>query len=141
MTNIPERVRQQLDSTYERLDKKVVGAALSCLGIDAPAAFVEFYECYEGPFWSEDVPYELLDLVSETRNILEYTMLCRQQHNFPPKYLVLSELSANAALILDTESSKVFEVDFEGGDQMLLEGDLPERWTTFEAFLTEYFCG
>ncbi|WP_342568240.1 hypothetical protein MKY09_12010 [Psychrobacillus sp. FSL K6-4046] len=54
------------------------------------------------PFWEEDVPFELLDIADEENNIESYTLLSRKEHGFPKQYLVLSEMSVNSVLVLDT---------------------------------------
>ncbi len=59
--------------------------------------------------------------------------------DFLKKYLVLSEMSANAILVLDSVTDKVYSVNFEGGDELLLSGELEETWPTFYEFLKEYF--
>lgn len=48
-------------------------------------------------------------------------------------------MSANAVLVLDTVSDKVYIVNFEGGDNLLLKGELKETWSTFFEFLKDYF--
>lgn len=50
-------------------------------------------------FWDEHVPYELLDIIDEENNIEYYTIIARKEHGFPNKYLVLTEMTANAALV------------------------------------------
>nr|WP_240634812.1 hypothetical protein [Bacillus cereus] len=66
-------------------------------------------------------------------------MIARKEHGFPNKYLVLTEMTANAALVLDSVTDKVYSVNFEGGDALLLNGELKESWPTFYMFLKEYF--
>lgn len=53
--------------------------------------------------------------------------------------LVLSEMSANAVLVLDTVTDKVYIVNFEGGDELLFKGELKETWSSFFDFLKAYF--
>lgn len=36
-------------------------------------------------------------------------------------------MSANAELVLDTVTDKVYTVNFEGGDELLLKGELKEN--------------
>jgi antitoxin component of RelBE/YafQ-DinJ toxin-antitoxin module len=113
--------------------------ALMRLGVDVSDTFREFYNQYAGPFWEEHVPFELLDLAEEENNIESYTLISRKEHGFPKQYLVLSEMSSNAVLVLDTVTDKVFIVNFEGGDELLLKGELEETWSTFFEFLKAYF--
>ena len=51
--------------------------------------------------------------------------------------MVLSEMSANAVLVLDTVTDNI--VNFEGGDELLLRGELKETWSSFFDFLKAYF--
>ena len=48
-------------------------------------------------------------------------------------------MAANEVLILDTESDKVYRVDFEGGENKLKMNELKETWSSFLDFLKEYF--
>ena len=140
MSNLPDRLDEVLgEKIYKREDSNLVKEALIRLGVDASDTFQEFYNQYAGPFWEEHVPFELLDIVDEANNIELYTLISRKEHCFPKQYLVLSELSANAVLVLDTVTDKVYIVNFEGGDELLLKGKLKETWSTFFGFLKAYF--
>lgn len=101
--------------------------------------FQEFYTQYAGSFWEEHVPFELLDIADEENNIESYTLISKKEHGFQKQYLVLSEMSANAVLVLDTVTDKVYIVNFEGGDELLLKGELKETWSSFFDFLKAYF--
>nr|WP_231503976.1 SMI1/KNR4 family protein [Bacillus sp. UNC437CL72CviS29] len=137
---LPNKLNQVLEEDiYKRKDKKKVKEALISLGVEVSDVFSGFYDRYAGPFWEEHVPYELLDIVDEENNIQSNTMIARNEHGFPKKYLVLSEMSANAVLILDSVTDRVYSVHFEGGDELLLSGELKETWSTFYVFLKEYF--
>ncbi|RAS72845.1 SMI1/KNR4 family protein [Priestia endophytica] len=124
---------------YKRRNKSKVNTVLANLDVEVSNSFSEFYNTYEGPFWEEHVPYELLDMVEEDRNIQFYTDILRKVHKFPKNYLVLSELSANTVLILDTLTDKIYCMNFEGEDDLLLSGELKASWSTFYAFLEDYF--
>ncbi|MED3987368.1 SMI1/KNR4 family protein [Peribacillus simplex] len=142
MSILPEKLDQVLgEDIYKREDKSKVNEALNSLEVDVDVSntFREFYHYYAGPFWEEFVPFELLDIVEEENNIESYTLISREEHGFPKKYLVLSEMSANAVLVLDTLTDKVYTVNFEGGDELLLKGELKETWPTFYEFLKAYF--
>ncbi|MGG1221006.1 hypothetical protein ABE236_26620 [Priestia endophytica] len=58
---------------YKRRNKSKVNTVLANLDVEVSNSFREFYNTYEGPFWEEHVPYELLDMVEEDRNIQFYT--------------------------------------------------------------------
>lgn len=140
MNVLPENLEQVLEEDiYKREDKNKVKETLTNLGVEVSDTFREFYYRYVGPFWEEHVPYELLDVVDEENNIESYTTIARNEHGFPKKYLVLSEMSANAILVLDSVTDKVYSVNFEGGDELLIRGELEETWPTFYEFLKEYF--
>ncbi|MGC4376653.1 SMI1/KNR4 family protein [Fictibacillus sp. Mic-4] len=140
MSILPERLDEILgEEIYKREDSKLVQDALRRLGVNASDTFQEFYNHYEGPFWEENVPFELLDIANEENNIESYTLISRKEHGFPNEYLVLSEMSANAVLVLDTVTDKVYIVNFEGGDELLLKGKLKETWSSFFDFLKAYF--
>lgn len=127
------------EDIYKREDKDKVNEVINRLGVEVSNTFREFYYRFAGPFWEEYVPYELLDIIDEENNIEYYTMIARKEHGFPNKYLVLTEMTANAALVLNSVTDKVYSVNFEGGDELLLSGKLKESWPTFYSFLKEYF--
>jgi hypothetical protein len=52
---------------------------------------------------------------------------------------VLTDLLANAVLVLDAEEGHVLNVDFEGGDEELIAGALEPSWDSFLRFLEDYF--
>ena len=140
MNILPERLDEVLgEEIYKREDSNEVKDSLIRLGVDTSDTFQGFYNQYAGPFWGEHVPFELLDIVDEENNIESYTLISRKEHDFPKQYLVLSEMSANAVLVLDTVTDKVYIVNFEGGDELLLKGELKEAWLTFFDFLEVYF--
>lgn len=140
MSNLPRRLSYILgEEIYQRKDVHLVKDALVKLGVNPSPAFKEFYNQYAGPFWEEHIPFELLDLAEEENNIKSYTFICRKEHGFPDRFLVLSEMSASAVLVLEATTDKVYHVNFEGGQERLLQGDLAETWLTFYAFLEDYF--
>jgi len=137
---LPEKLDEILrEEIYKREYCNLVQDALIRLGLSASDTFQEFYNQYAGPFWEEHVPFELLDIADKENNIESYTLISRKAHGFPKKYLVLSEMSANAVLVLDTVTDKVYIVNFEGGDELLLKGELKESWSSFFDFLKAYF--
>lgn len=140
MIDLPESVKNELsDSAYDRADPEEVSRALEMFGVNPPVFFVDFYKKYEGPFWSEKLGYELLDLVEDCPNIVGHTKLCREQYEFPNQYLVLTEITTGQVAVLNAETDQVFEVDFEGGDVLLKKGELEPRWNSFKEFVVDYF--
>ncbi|PEJ16379.1 SMI1/KNR4 family protein [Bacillus toyonensis] len=127
------------EDIYKRADKEQVNEVINRLGVEVSDTFREFYYRFAGPFWEEHVPYEILDIIDEENNIEYYTIIARKEHGFPNKYLVLTEMTANAALVLDSVTDQVYSVNFEGGDELLLSGKLKESWSTFYLFLKDYF--
>ena len=136
---IPTNVLKNLSSTeYARRHMEVVSEALHKLGVEHQL-FRLFMERFEGPFWNVASGYELLDLIEGNPSVVSSTFECRAEFRFPTHYLVLTALSANQILILDSLLDCVYEVDFEGGDQLLAEGILEPRWRSYSSFLSEYF--
>lgn len=139
MTQIPSTVIDTLaDPIYFRHDFEMVNSTLNDLGIKNDE-FIAFERRYEGPFWSERIGVELLDLYQGDRSIRSVTEICRDQFGFPDKFVVLTELSSGQVIILDSFSGNVYEVDFEGGEKKLINGDLRPRWESFYQFLIDYF--
>ena len=122
-----------------RTDPGPVGPAIFELGVAVPASFREFYEMYEGSFGNERTGFELMDLCEPSPSIVTMTQECREIHGWPPQFLVLSDDVGNAVLVLDASRDLVFNVDFEGGDEMLVQGTLEPQWPSFAAFLEDYF--
>lgn len=140
MANLPEGLDIVLkEDIYKRQNTVDVHSVLSKLKVTTSNTFVEFYKKYSGSFWSESVPYELLDICDDVNNIETYTEICRNEHKFSNRFLVLSELSTGAVLVLDSITDRVYEVDFEGGQDMLINGNLDASWSTFYEFLEDYF--
>lgn len=127
------------DPIYLRSDADVVTDALAKLGCTASQAFRLFYQRYVGPFAGAS-GHLLLDLVEQDENVIAQTVAAREAHGFPHHYLVLSDYVGNAALVYDSTSDAVFDVDFEGSDRELVASTLAPRWPTFEAFLEEHFA-
>lgn len=137
---IPEKVQQKLgDSLWKRPIDKDVNDALSRLGVPASDDFAEFYRKYWGPFRSRAVGHELLDVVQDDESILSNTGVARQEFAFPERYIVLSTPTGYSVLVYDVESGSVFDVDFEGGDELLRAGTLSARWPSWKDFILEYF--
>lgn len=127
------------DKIYIRTNKEEVSSVLSKLNVKPSKDFIEFYSKYEGPFWEETLGLELMDIIEDNNNIFKATNICREEYGFENKYLVLTEMSVNEVVVLDTETNKVYRVNFEGGDELLRRGELNETWKDFNSFLKEYF--
>lgn len=67
---------------------------------------------------------EFLDIVDDRVNTESITNECRREFSFPIHYLVLTEMAVNEVLVLNILNNKVYRVDFEGGDEKLLSGEL-----------------
>ena len=137
---IPEVVQQKLsDAVYQRPRESNVEEALAKLGIDPSSEFAEFIETYQGSFGSPKTGFELLDLEEGEESILSSTETVRKVFGWPNRFIVVSTYLGNGVLVYDIESGSVFNVDFEGGDTLLLEGKLPPEWDTWNDFLAYYF--
>jgi hypothetical protein len=127
------------DTRYRREDPKIVEEAAASLGASLPKPLLDFYKRFRGPLGSNLIGYQLLDLVEENPSVLSLTNECRTQFSFPAEWIVISDLNAGALLVLDCRSNRVYDVDFEGGIELLKEGALEPRWTSIEGFLIEFF--
>lgn len=123
------------EDIYKRSDKNQVRNSLIRLKSNPSDTFKSFYNRYEGPFWEEGLGFELLDITE----IESHTLSARMEHNFLKQYLILTELSANSVIVLNTFTDHVFIVHFEGGDEKLLRGELEPTWLSFHEFLKTYF--
>lgn len=141
MNQLSQDIKDVLaDAIYLRSDPSVVGMELKRVGVNH-SLLQEFFEHYEGPFWSEYIGCELMDICADDENIVSATEICRKQFGFSIALLVLTRLTAGQVVVLDCVQDKVYEVDFEGGDRLLLSGQLTPRWESFSSFLDEYFTG
>ena len=143
MNSLPKLVSKKLiNPVYKRKNKSNVDITLKALGVSASSIFKLFYELYEGPFGSEVTGFEVVDLFEcepNEQNIISLTKICREEYQFPNKFLVLTELLGGGVLVYDTENDCVFNVDFEGSDQDLINGTLEPDWSSFYEFLDFYF--
>lgn len=134
------RLKECLDENiYKRDNKDEVMQTFKRLGVNASDIVIQFYRNFAGPFWEESIGFELLDIIDDKPNVESATLICREEFTFPSKYLILTELTTNEIIVLDSESDKLYKVDFEGADEALLAGTLKETWANFEEFLREYF--
>ncbi|QDT27585.1 hypothetical protein Pan153_17890 [Gimesia panareensis] len=138
--SLPDKVVNALsDPAYHRQGNNIE-AVLGHLDVTPSSEFTEFYSTYFGPFWSNSLGIELADIREDECNIGTLTEQCRSQYGFPERMLVLTQLSPGGTVhVLDTESDEVFVVDFEGGEDLLIKGELEPRWETFSDFLQDYF--
>lgn len=140
MSKLPKVLEEILsDTIYLRNNRDDVMKAIKELDISPSEEFIQFYTTYAGPFWEEALGIELMDIIEDNNNILKSTNICRDEYGFNKKYLVLTEMSANEVIVLDSDTDKVYRVNFEGGDELLKNGELQEEWSSFTDFLKEYF--
>ena len=138
--SIISELKAILDSgTYARENPDEVIQTFQRLGVKVSKDVEDFFMNFAGPFWEETLGMEFLDIVEDEVNIESVTMECRMEHSFPEHYLVLTEMVANEVIVLNTKDDKVYRVDFEGGDEKLLNGVLQAEWHSFEEFLIAYF--
>ena len=138
--SIISKLKEILDSsTYARENPDEVIQTFQRLSVKVSKDVEEFFVNFAGPFWEETLGMEFLDIVEDEINIESVTMECRREHSFPVHYLVLTEMVANEVIVLNTLDDKVYRVDFEGGDEKLLNGVLQAEWQSFEEFLIAYF--
>lgn len=138
--SIISKLKAILDSdTYARENPDEVIQTFQRLRVNVSKDVEDFFVNFAGPFWEETLGMEFLDIVDDEVNIESVTMECRMEHSFPEYYLVLTEMVANEVIVLNTKNDKVYRVDFEGGDEKLLNGVLQAEWHSFEEFLIAYF--
>ena len=138
--NVISKLKNIMDSRiYARKNPKDVILAFQRLEVEVSKEVADFFINFEGPFWEETIGMGFLDIVEDEPNIESVTKECRRVHSFPNQYLVLTEMVANEVIVLDTIDSKVYRVNFEGGDERLLNKELQAEWQDFGDFLVEYF--
>ena len=137
---LPQEVLSALsDKRFERPEANRVDEALTRLDVSVSPTFREFYSRYEGTFGSNVTGFELLDLCASEPSVVTSTELCRAEHNIPHKALVLTDLLGGAVLMYEGDTDRVYNVDFEGGDQDFAAGRLEPMWKSFSEFLKWYF--
>lgn len=137
---IPTKIEHKLsDQVWKRSNNSVLGNAFHELGVHPSDPFGEFYTSFQGPFRSSKISYELLDIIDQEESIVGNTRVVREKFEFPPRYIVLTSLNGLAVLVYDLKTGGVFNVDFEGGDKLLIEGQLAPRWPSWWEFAVEYF--
>lgn len=137
---IPVKVKQKLsDQVWKRSNQSGLGNGFLELGIPSSDPFREFYSSFQGPFRSDKSGYELLDVIDQEESIVANTRVVREEFKFPRRYVILTSMNGLAALVYDLETGCVFDVDFEGGDKLLVEGQLTPRWQSWWEFAVEYF--
>jgi hypothetical protein len=138
---IPDKVAQKLrEQVWKRSSRVGLANAFTELGVPASDPFYEFYSKFHGPFRSDKIGFELLDVIEQDESIVTNTRLVREQLDFPSHYIVLTSMNGLAVLIYNLKNGGVFDVDFEGGDELLLRGELPPRWRNWWDFADNYFC-
>lgn len=141
MATLPKSVIDALAGfpEYKRAVPEHAASACSKLGVEPGDLFWEFFERFEGPFGSEVTGFELLDVCEGEPSVVSATGVCRGEHAFPPRYLILTNLLGGGVLVYNVETRSVYNVGFEGGDELLREGNLEPEWNSFGEFLEEYF--
>ena len=139
---IPDAVKSYLsDPLFLRVHNKGVDDALGYLEAHPDSDFARFYKCFSGPFASGKLGYELLDLLEQSTNIVSQTNSCRELFDFPKNFFVLTDLVGNSVLVYEAIDNKVYDVDFEGGDELLMSGNLKPVCESFSDFLSFFFSG
>jgi hypothetical protein len=120
---------------YPCADPGEVARMFERLNVSPSSTFREFYLRFESAFGGRS-GYVLLSIDRLERD----TEVCREVHGFPTDCLIISELSADAALVYRCGTDAVYEVDFEGSDRELVAGTLEPRWPSFRNFLEDHFA-
>ncbi|RYD65925.1 MAG: hypothetical protein EOP83_06290 [Verrucomicrobiaceae bacterium] len=137
---IPSRLYNYLaEWNCLREDTEESKKAITALPVPPKPDFVAFFERFHGPAGGDVLGYQILDIIDDDPSVITSTQQLRERFGLPFNYLVISDLLANALLIYDCSINAVYDVDFEGGFDKLLQNLLPPRWTSFADFLSEYF--
>jgi len=124
-----------------RADVADAAAGLTRLGIAADSQMGSFYLRYDGPLSSENTGFVLLDVVGARpqESIEASTALVRSKFGWPERYVVLTSFLGGGVMVYDILTEQVYDVDFEGGDALLKNGQLDPRYPSFLEFLRFYF--
>jgi hypothetical protein len=137
---IPSNVESKLsDAVWSRSRDSEIADALAELGVSSNSEFASFYAKYWGPFRSNRTGVELLDIVEQEESVLTNTRTVREEYGFPKQFVVVSSLNAGSVVVFESTTGKVYDVDFEGGDALLLEGNLASSNDSWNDFLSQYF--
>lgn len=136
---IPEGIEQKLgDQVWKRSSQTGLEDAFLELIVPRSDPFCEFYCKFWGPFRSSGVGHELLDVIEQDESIVTNTRIARRDLGFDNRYLVISSLSGLSILVYDVLSGYVYDVDLEGGDKLLADGQLRPRWQSWWEFTSDY---
>jgi hypothetical protein len=136
---IPSEVAGALSRiAFERKDAAKVTSALSALGVQSNGLRV-FFGRYQGPFYSKALGYEMADLCEGSPTVVTLTTVCREQYDWPPLFVVLTDVSGGEALVMNADADAVYRVDFDGGQEELKAGQLRPTWDSFNGFLRAFF--
>lgn len=113
--------------------------AVEEIGLLRSDPLFQFYESNEGHFSSSNTGFCFLDIATDPKTYWDQHRIVYEEYGIPRRYLVISDLLGNAVLMYDTSTTAVYNVDFEGGDQMLIEGTLEPYFKTLSEFLKWYF--
>jgi hypothetical protein len=125
---------------FRRTDSESVDRAIDALTANQCESLRRFFRHFRGPIGSDVIGYQLLDILEDTPSIVTATNAVRKQFNLGSQWIVISDLFANSALLYNAEEDQVYDVDFEDGIQSLIRGNLQPRWSSFRAFLGEFFA-
>ncbi|MFT3920943.1 MAG: hypothetical protein QM778_00250 [Myxococcales bacterium] len=108
--------------------------------VDANADLLKAYlRRFRGPIGSSRTSFQLLDAIEEQPNIVTQTTFLRSEFQLGQQWVAISDIVGGSLLVLNTEKDKVFNVDFEGGIELLRDGTLPPISNSFEEFLIWFF--
>src|SRR5262249_31051029 len=128
------------DPRYRRQQPELVDPAFDRLTNERCQLLREFFRRFEGPFSSEVTGCLLLDIVrGGKQSIVAITESVRSQFGLGCEWIVISDYLANSVIIYNTGSQHVFDLDFEGGLNLLERGELKSEWGSLEDYFTWYF--
>lgn len=114
-------------------------AILESLPVSPDSDFVNFFACFNGPVGSDHLGYQILDLVEDNPSVITATKEMREQCKLPQHCFVLSDFLAGGMLVYNSDNDSVYDVDVEGGVDLLITQQLQPRWSAFSEFISDFF--
>ncbi|MDN6887857.1 hypothetical protein QMO14_30220 [Variovorax sp. CAN2819] len=130
-----------ISHAFRRSAVDEAATGLDRLGIPRDSQLGSFFLRYGGSYASPNTGFELLALVGEKgqHSVESSTSLVRSRFGWPDRYLVLTNFLGGGVMAYYIATEQVFEVDFEGGDTLLKNGQLDARYPSFVEFLRFFF--
>lgn len=127
------------DPRCRRDNPELIDPAFDRLSPEPCTLLREFFRRFRGPIGSDVTGLLMLDIVVGDPSIVSITEVVRSRFGLGKQWLIISDILANGMLAYNAKSNEVFRTDFEGGLEMMQNGELQPEWSSLEEFLTWYF--